>query len=101
MAKRKGGFLLGALKKAVGVRKDYPPKVRQWLERHGDKLIKTLTIIRTPIQGAINEALNAVSMGAWNRLRGKHGYDTFFHLGLVAEYDDGGVVKRAAKIGKK
>lgn len=92
---QEGGFILSSIKKAIGIRKDYPPKVRAWLERHGDKTIQSLTIIRTPIQSAINEALNAVSFGAWNRLRGSYGFDTFFHLGLVAEYMDGGVLKRA------
>jgi hypothetical protein len=88
-----GGFLMESLKKAMGVvkgvRKDYPPAVRTWLAKNGDKEIKALSIIRTPIQSAINKALNVVSFGAWDKARASKGYDTFYHLGLVAEYEEG------------
>jgi len=48
---------------------------------------------RDPIESAINTALNVISLGSWNSLKQKYGYDTFYHLQLevivrVSDSDD-------------
>jgi len=47
--------------------------------------IKGLKITRTPISNILNTALNLISLGRWNELRKKYGYDTLFHTGLVCD----------------
>lgn len=54
------------------------------LKDYGNLPIQSLTIYRTPIQGFINTALNALSLGKWNELKTKYGFDELFHLALVA-----------------
>jgi hypothetical protein len=74
-------------------RLDLPPKVRKVLENYGSRPIVRMFIRRDPIQSAINTALNVISMGSWNILKQKYGYDTFYHLQLevvvrVSDSDD-------------
>jgi hypothetical protein len=54
------------------------------INQYGDIPIKSLTIYRTPISSLLNTALNFISMGKWNELRQKYGFDQLFHLALVA-----------------
>lgn len=54
------------------------------LNQYGNMPIKSLTIYRTPISSMLNTALNFVSLGKWNELRQKYGFDKLFHLALVA-----------------
>jgi hypothetical protein len=62
---------------------DYSTKAKAVLQQYGDKKIHSLTIYRTPIQ--YDNALNALSLGRWKKLKQKHGYDKFFHLALIAD----------------
>jgi hypothetical protein len=73
-----------------GVRKDkFPPDERKWLEENGDKQIEGITIFRRPVNSAIDKALDFISMGKWSSVKNKYGFDTFFHLGMVCDYDGG------------
>jgi hypothetical protein len=74
-------------------RLDLPPKVRQLLQDYGNRPIVRMFVRRDPIESAINTALNVISMGSWNSLKQKYGYDTFYHLQLevivrVSDSDD-------------
>jgi hypothetical protein len=74
-------------------RLDLSPKVRQLLQDYGDRPIVRMFVRRDPIESAINTALNFISLGSWNVLKQKYGYDTFFHLQLevvvrVSDSDD-------------
>jgi hypothetical protein len=72
------------VKSAVrGVRDGYPPSAKQALDRFADWTITSLTVRRDPVQSMINSALNAVSLGNWNKSRAEHGIDKLYHLGLV------------------
>lgn len=74
-------------------RLDLPPPVRRLLEAYGNRPIVRMFVRRDPIESAINTALNVISMGSWNSLKQKYGYDTFYHLQLevivrVSDTDD-------------
>lgn len=74
-------------------RLDLPPKVRQLLEAYGNRPIVRMFVRRDPIQSAIDTALNFISIGSWNSLKTRFGYDTFYHLQLevivrVSDTDD-------------
>jgi len=81
------------LKKTVGVdvSEAFKPRLDSFnnrsqatLDEYGNRTIKSLMLYRTPIGGMINTALNLVSLGKWNELRKKYGFDRLFHLALVA-----------------
>jgi hypothetical protein len=65
-----------------GLRKDLPPKARATLRKYANWNIMGITIRRDPIQSALNTALNAISIGAWERMKKVLNYDNLFHLGL-------------------
>jgi hypothetical protein len=66
------------------LRKDFPPKVRQVLERYGDGQIYALMIMREPIANYIDKALNFISAGKWDEAKKRLGYDKMFHLSMIA-----------------
>jgi hypothetical protein len=61
----------------------YPPRVQDFLNKYGNDLISNITLRRAPIKGIINTLLNWISLGKWDELRKKYGYDTFYHLSMV------------------
>ena len=74
----------------MGVRKDkFPPQERKWLDENGSKIIEKMTLWRTPVETAVDRAINFISLGKWASMKNKYGFDTFFHLGMVCEYDGG------------
>ena len=62
---------------------------RKTLKQFGDKAIKSLTLVRTPIPSMLNKALNFVSLGKWNNERRKYGFDTLYHLALLVSIEGG------------
>ncbi|AIW01869.1 MAG: hypothetical protein YSLV5_ORF11 [Yellowstone Lake virophage 5] len=67
---------------STGIRKDYPPSTRRLLAEIGNRPIIKMYIRRDPVQSIYNTVINLVSLGKWNQLRQKYGYDKVFHLGL-------------------
>jgi len=67
---------------AMGFRNDFSPSVRGLLGFIGDKPVVQMFVRRDPIQSALNTALNFISLGKWNEVRNKYGFDKFFHLRL-------------------
>ena len=67
-----------------GVRNDYPPSVRAFLEANGDKRIINLRIRRDPVSSAINLAFDVLSAFQWSKAKQEENFDKLFHLGLVA-----------------
>lgn len=75
---------------AKGVRKDkFPPDERKWLEENGSKIIDKITLFRRPVKSAVDKVFNLITLGKWGSLKNKYGFDTFFHLGMVCEYEGG------------
>ncbi len=58
------------------------------LKAFGDKPIRDMYLMRTPIKSTLNTALNLISLGKWNELRQKYAYDKLYHLSLVVEVDN-------------
>jgi len=67
----------------INGRNDYPPKVRGIIQKYGNQEIKSIVIRRNPLQSIMNFALNAVSLGGWNKNMEDKPYDTLFHLSIV------------------
>jgi len=62
-------------------RNDYPPKVRDILNKYGEEEVSGLTIMRTPVPDVLTGALSLFSGGEFGR-RMKNAFDTLFHLFL-------------------
>jgi len=77
------------------VSKNYPPKVRKWLELNKDAKIKSITIRRAPVKSAIETALNWITLGKWESAKKQVGYDKMFHLSLIVEYTRQGIGYKA------
>ena len=55
------------------------------LENYGSYTIQGMQIYRTPISNILNNMMNLISLGKWNELRKKYGYDKLFHTALVCD----------------
>ncbi len=71
-----------------GGRNDYPPKVRDILEKVGEKYITGITIGRTPVSGLLTGALSLFSMGKFGKRLEKN-FDELFHLFVILTLEDG------------
>jgi hypothetical protein len=66
--------------------------VREILAKHGDKTITKASVVRTPVSGAVKEALNVVSLGEFKKKLAKQSYDDIFHLFMLLTLSDGTTV---------
>jgi len=93
-AKKAISSAVGAVKQrftdvAQGIRKDYPPDVRRVIAKYGDQPITKIVIHREPIQSFITKALNFITLGKWEEVRGSLPYDKLFHLRMYVSLADG------------
>ena len=70
-------------------RSDYPPKVRSILEKYKNEIVVEMTIKRTPVPSLLTGALNAVSLGSFNKNMDNTPYDKLFHLYLDMKTQSG------------
>lgn len=73
-----------AVKEFFSPRKGYNNTTTKNLNAFGNIEVKSLTIVRTPIMGILDKALNLVSFGKWAQLKKEYGHDKLFHLALIA-----------------
>ena len=69
--------------------KAYPPNLTAIKNQLGNELIVSLQIGRTPVPSAISSAMNAVSLGGFNKVFKSLPFDTLFHLFLIITTDKG------------
>ena len=69
--------------------KAYPPNLTAIKNQLGNELITSLQIGRTPVPSAISSAMNAVSLGGFNKVFKSLPFDTLFHLFLIITTDKG------------
>lgn len=58
------------------------------LSDHGKEQIVKATVARFPIDSAVHNLLDLVTLGQWKKVSSMH-YDKIFHLGLLIETDAG------------
>lgn len=71
------------------IAKSYAPHVQAIKNTYGNDKITKMVIVRTPLSKFLNIALNAASLGDFNKVKGKNGYDDFFHLHLNLHLSSG------------
>jgi len=64
----------------INGRNDYPPKVRDLINKYGDEVVVSGMIRRSPVQSALITALNVVSLGQFKKNLNDSPYDKLFHL---------------------
>lgn len=97
---KKGKGLIDILKDPIGTLKEalnpIPTKLNnistKTLEEYGNKSIEKIFIVRAPVHKYLTEIINSLSMGKFDELRKKYGYDTLFHLSLVAVIGDKNII---------
>lgn len=72
-----------------GFRAQWSPSVRSELARYGTERVVRLEVRRAPIISAVNKALNLITLGGISRVMKSLGYDTLYHLYLVAHLASG------------
>ena len=90
-SKYMGGGLTDILKDPIGYVKELvapiPTRLNNismdTLNKYGGESITSLVIARTPLSPIIDAGINALSLGTWNQLKEKYGYDKLFHLALI------------------
>lgn len=75
--------------KVIHSDKAYPPNLTAIKNELGNEIITSLQIGRTPVPKAITSAMNAVSLGGFNKIFKTLPYDKLFHLFLIITTDKG------------
>ena len=88
------GFISDFVDKRLNAR---PKVVNTYLNSYGKQMIKRIIISRTPVQKAVQGALNALTMGAWNQNKARLNFDDVYHLFMLVELESG-VILRIKKI---
>jgi len=79
------GFRTAANVIGKPIRNNYPPSARHLLAKYAKAEVDNVIIRREPIVGALNTALNFISLGKWNEMRSKFAFDKLFHLSMVVQ----------------
>lgn len=66
----------------------YTPGVQNVLAKCGNDIVTNIRVCRELVPSSTESLLNALSLGKWNELKKKYGYDRFFHLYML--FDAGG-----------
>lgn len=64
------------------------------LQKYGNEPIRSLTVIRAPLKEHWSQILNYISLGKFNELKKKYGYDKLFHLSLVAHVSEPIIIEK-------
>jgi hypothetical protein len=72
-----------------GTRKHLPPSVRDYLAKYGTQQVIGMSVNRTPVFGIIQNTINVLSLGNWNKNKKKLNYDDVYHLYLLVTIRNG------------
>jgi hypothetical protein len=76
-------YILNHISKKTA-RQSFSKHSKKILDEFGNCPIILLNVYRKPIFKLINQVLNFISIGKWDKFRGKLAYDKLYHLSLVA-----------------
>lgn len=67
------------VKEFFSISTEYPPNVKQILNKYGNQVIKSIALKRTPVSGLLTGTLSIFSLGKFGE-RMKKSFDELFHL---------------------
>ena len=62
-----------------------PPSVKDIINNHGQEIITSITLRRNPVSHLITGAMNAVSLGSFQKKLDQQPYDELFHLAMLVQ----------------
>ena len=62
-----------------------PPSVKDIMNNHGQEIITSITLRRNPVSKLIVGAMNAVSLGSFQKKLDQQPYDELFHLAMLVQ----------------
>jgi len=62
-----------------------PPSVKDIMNNRGQEIITSITLRRNPVSSLITGAMNAVSLGSFQKNLDKQPYDKLFHLAMLVQ----------------
>ena len=65
-----------------------PLNVKEIMKTHGEEMITSITLRRNPVSHLITGAMNAVSLGSFQKKMNRQPYDELFHLAMLVETND-------------
>lgn len=68
------------VRQVFSVSTEYPPNVKEILDKYGNELIKGIVLKRTPVSSLLTGALDAFSFGKFGNRMEKDDLDNLFHL---------------------
>lgn len=77
-SRRQPGLVGGSL-----IRRDYPPLVREFIKKNGEKQITKIIVQRVPLAETLDGFLNVLTLGQYGKAKKKAGYDDLFHLSML------------------
>lgn len=87
--KQGDGIVSNTINKILPTRNNFPPAVRNIIQKFGDRQITGIQIGRTPINSAIKKVINLLSAGKFEQNIKNLKYDDVFHLFMVVSLDNG------------
>ena len=72
-----------------GIRLDYSPSIRQFLQTNGEAIITGLTVYRAPVEAYVKTLANIVSLGKFKQLLDKS-FDEVYHLFMKIDLNKSG-----------
>lgn len=79
----------GRVQGVIVGRHDYPPAERSLIQQYGDKKITNICLYRETVSNTINNLVNVISLGQFNKVKDKHNIDELYHLMMVLTLDGG------------
>jgi hypothetical protein len=70
-------------------RDDYPPYVRELINKYGNETITEMTIDSKKVSDTLTSALNVASLGAFDKRMKRSGLDSVNHLAIILTLSDG------------
>jgi len=69
-------------------RNDYPPAERDLIAKYANNKVVKICLYREKLAKAVNTLVNIISLGQFNKVKNKYGYDDMYHLMMVATLDN-------------
>lgn len=80
-----GKRVLSPLSLDIESRSKFTPGAQSILAKCGNDIVTNIRVCRELVSSSTESLLNALSVGKWNELKKKYGYDRFFHLYMIFE----------------
>lgn len=85
----RGAGIYDTTKTIIFGRTDYPADQKKLLEKYGSNTITNISVGRTPLPQILTNALNILTLGAFQKILNKSPYDKLYHLFSIITLDNG------------